>query len=238
MPWYDAQALHIFAPPHEPYGANWVQQILGEVVRPVIAEYPEKVSWLWVTRYSGPYKEDAPPRGYPLPLNFCADGGYRFVVLRLHTPADTRAELQARIIQLAQRAGCFTEPEGWIPYDPIHDLGGDRFIRSDAEPPQRTERARLTALFVDATIRLMLHSLSQDEHGRWSTEPNMLPKENPKGSFFESVRHLFCNATGVPTTVLLGGNWSSLQVATYWMHPLVLAGQQLRPFDVEVAINY
>lgn len=239
MSWYDAQALHIYAPPDEPFGRNWVEQILGEVVKPIIQKYGEHVPWVWGTRYSNTYKEDDPPRGYPLPDAFHADGRYRFIVLRLHAPPEIRADLHSESIEMAQSAGCFTEPDGWVPYDPVHDLGGDRFIRNDASLEDRRQRARLVASFVDATIRLMLDSLTYDEAGKWNLEPNMLPKENRKGSFFESVHHLFCNATGVPTTILLGGKCSSLQIKTYWMKkPIVCAGDETREFKVEVPIKY
>jgi hypothetical protein len=236
--WEDAQALHIFAPPREPFSENWVEQILGDVVKPIIAEFDDAISWIWVTRYAGPHQADNPPVGISIPQEFHANGFFRFVVFRLHVNSDTREAVQTKTIQLLQNAGCFSDPRGWIQYDPIEDVGGDRFIRNDAERTERTERARLIISFVDLTIRLMLHSLSKDESDHWVTEPNMIPDQNPKGSMFESVRHLFCNATGVPTTVLLAGEWTSLQVGTYWMHPLFITGDKLKQYSLEVPINY
>ena len=238
MSWADAQALHIFVPPQEPFRENWVEQILGNVVKPVIAEYNDVISWIWVTRYAGPYTNDSPPVGITIPQEFHANGSYRFIVLRLHVNPDIREAVQTKIIELTQNAGCFSDPRGWIQYNPIEDVGGDRFIRNDAELSERTERARLIVSFVDITIRLMLHSLSKDESGHWVTEPNMIPQQNPKGSMFESIRHLFCNATAVPTTVLLAGDWKSLQLGTYWMQPLSITGNPLRQYTLEVQINY
>ena len=238
MSWDDAQALHIFAPPREPFRENWVEQILGDVVKPIIAEYDNAISWIWVTRYAGPYIADNPPVGVPIPQEFHTDGYYRFVVLRLHVSSDFREVVHMKTIELVQNAGCFSAPLGWIHYDPIEDVGGDRFIRNDAALPDRTERARLIISFVDTTIRLMLHSLSKDEANRWVIEPNMIPEQNPKGSMFESVRHLFCNATGVPTTILLAGEWTSLQLETYWMQPLSITGNELKQYKLEVPINY
>ena len=238
MSWNDAQALHIFAPSQEPFLKNWVEQILGDVVKPTITDYDDAISWIWVTRYAGPYSEDNLPVGISIPQEFRANGSFRFIVLRLHVNSDSREAIQTRVIELAQDVGCFTDPRGWIQYDPIEDVGGDRFIRNDAELPERTERARLIISFVDITIRLMLHSLTKDETNHWITEPNMIPQQNPKGSLFESIRHLFCNATGVPTTVLLAGEWTSLQLGTYWMQPLSITGDAPKQYTLEVPITY
>lgn len=238
MSWDDSQALHIFAPSREPYKENWVEQILGDIVKPIITEFDDAISWIWVTRYAGPYLDDNLPVGISIPQEFHANDFYRFVVFRLHVNSDFREAVQTKTIELVRNAGCFSDPRGWIQYDPVGDVGGDRFIRNDAERSERTERARLIISFVDITIRLMLHSLSKDEFDRWVIEPNMIPEQNPKGSMFESVRHLFCNATGVPTTVLLAGEWTSLQIGTYWMHPLSITGDKLKQYSLEVPINY
>lgn len=176
--------------------------------------------------------------GISIPQEFRANGGYRYIVFRLHAERDPREAIQGATVDLAQGAGCFTDPRGWIPYDPVQDVGGDRFIRDDAERPERIERARLIITFVDTIIRLMLHALSRDESQRWDIEPNMVPKQNPKGSMFESVRHLFFNATAVPTTVLLAGNWTSLQVGTYWMRPRTVEGEGLQNYTHEVQVTY
>lgn len=237
MTWDNAHTLHIFVPPSEPFMQNWVEQILGEVVRPIIADYDEAISWLWITRYSDIYTEDNLPVGVSIPEEFRANGWYRFVALRFHANSDSREVVQTRTIELAQGAGCFTDPRGWIQYNPIEDVGGDRFIRNNAEVHDRTERARLILRFVDTTIRLMLHSLIKDESDRWVNEPNMILEQNPKGSMFESIRHLFFNATGVPTTVLVAGDWTSLQLGTRWMSALTIAGGQANQY-LEIPITY
>jgi len=90
MSWYDAQELCIYAPRDEPFGKNWVEQILGEVVKPIIQKYGEHVPWVWVTRYSDRYKEDHPPPGGPLPHAFHADGRYRHIIFRLHASPEIR----------------------------------------------------------------------------------------------------------------------------------------------------
>lgn len=50
----------------------------------------------------------------------------------------------------------------------------------------------------------MLDAIQKDAQGRWQLEQNEDKKENPEGSFFQSVHHLFCNATNVPTNATVG----------------------------------
>jgi hypothetical protein len=78
--------------------------------------------------------------------------------------------------------------------------GGDRFIFAEANTTERINRAQKVAYFMDATVRLMLDMLVQTESGIWRFEHNT-HEQNPYGSAFESLHHLFCNATNVPTIV-------------------------------------
>jgi len=238
MTWNELNTLHIFVPSKDPYGKNWVEQVLGTVIKPIVIKYQNHISWLWITRYWNAYNVDKPPRGYALPEQFCIEGKYRYIKFRLHVDADVRDKLHQEVIQLAEREKCFTEPNGWIAYHPIEDLGSNRFIRADASAEERSQRAKLIAYFMDATIRLMLDSLSCDDSSKWSLEPNALKEQNRNGSFFESVHHLFCNATGVPTTVLVGGKWSSLNIGTYWMNPIVLHGNEEQKKIIELPVLY
>ena len=54
---------------------------------------------------------------------------------------------------------------------------------------------------------LMFHQLVPEGHGfRLETNDD---KENPHGKTTESVHHMFCNLSDVPTTVLLGTHWNT-----------------------------
>jgi hypothetical protein len=46
----------------------------------------------------------------------------------------------------------------------------------------------------------MLASIQKNDQGQWHLEPNE-HEQNPEKSFFQSIHHLFCNATEVPTFV-------------------------------------
>jgi hypothetical protein len=214
------QALHIYVPLEQPYGDNWVEQVLGEVVRPVYEQFKGEIEWMWITRYSGSYDHNTPPPyGDALPDRYRSNGYYRFVLFRANVSSTTNAAFQRQVIEHAEQAVCFVEP-GWVDYDIVKDLGSDRFIRADADQEERATRADLIAQFINATVKVMLDMLAVDESGRWMWEPSV-HEQNPNGSVFESVHHLFCNATNVPTTVLLGLHNHQLQVETFWQHGLV-----------------
>src|SRR5690348_16691255 len=126
MPWRDAQALHIFAPPQDPYGENWVEQMLGTIIQPVYQQFSDTIRWMWVTRYAAQYDNNAPPLGYPIPDLFQADGRYRFIVFRISAESQLQQEIQSQAIRRASDSGCFTDPRGWVDYDVVADLGSNR----------------------------------------------------------------------------------------------------------------
>lgn len=228
MPWRDAQALHIYVPTEEPYGSNWVEQVLGEVIRPIFEQHKKGIRWLWVGRYMGPYNEEKPPPPYDdgsppppggyIPERYRSDGNYRFVLFRISARRKYKQTLLGQTLHWAKGADCWAYPPGWKEYDVVQNLGihEDRFIQAGADPKKRANRAKLIAYFMDATAKLRLDSLVQDAQGRWSIEGNSNHEENPNGSFFESVHHLFCNATRAPTTVLLSAKSNQLTLGTFW----------------------
>ena len=220
MPWRDAYALHIYVPNNTPYDPdNWVDQVLGEVIHPIYTEFQEEIRWMWVTRYAKPYDPAAPPSGVPnqLPDRFILNGNYRHVLFRVSVQETVRQRLHQQSLELSTQAGCFIDG-GWSEWDIVASPGGlgtDRFVKPDATPEERATRAYLVVNFVDATVKLMLDSLIRDDDGRWRLEPNQ-HNLNPYHSFFESVRHLFANATQVPNRVFLSIQDGYLYVGTVY----------------------
>jgi len=216
MPWRDAHTLHIFVPQHSLYQFNWVEQILGSIVRPLYERFNSQIRWMWVTRYSGPYDSNNPPQGYTLPDNYLVVGrDYRFIAFRLSVEDSVKLEIHRLGLDLAQEAGCYA-PE-WVHYDTIGDLGSNRFIFPEADETSHAERAHLILNFMDSIITLMLNALTKTESGSWILEPN-ISDQNPNQSLFESIHHLFCNATGVPTEIFLSRQSDNIQIATHWMN--------------------
>ena len=86
------------------------------------------------------------------------------------------------------------------------------------------------ARLVDSVVRLHLDSIVSDQAGKWALESNNDKKENPMGSFFESVHHLMCNSSGVPTSVLLRVRSGMILLATDWMREAnrILIGSEFK----------
>lgn len=217
MSWQGGHTLHTFAPFAPTFGTdNWVYQILGSIVLPIYRRYKEEINWIWVTRYIEP-KDSNPNVSYPDNSPFVnSERLCRYVALRMSVRENLEQIVLNEALELARIANCHTDARGWLPYDVVSDLGKNRFIHSEATQEERIRRARLVMSFMDATVKLMLDSIVQIQEGKWELESNT-DTQNPKGSFFESIRHLFANATGVPTTVLLGRNTNWMHVRTYWM---------------------
>jgi hypothetical protein len=98
--------------------------------------------------------------------------------------------MRERLIELCASNGLHLRITPW---DIVSDLGSDRFAHPDSDDIARAHRAELVALFVDATVKLMLDSMVE-ENGQWRLE-TWQHRENHSGSFFDSMHHMFCNLT-------------------------------------------
>lgn len=210
-------ALNIFAPNQENYGGNWVEQILGEVIRPIFLNYENNINWIWITRYRNIYDENSPPLGRPVPLDYIGNNMFRYIILRLSLDEASQEEIHNSLIDLLEDSHCICIPNEWSPYDVVNYLGSNRFIRQDSNQNDREQRALLIAQFIDSVIRLKLNSLTRTQDGIWGLETNSDNNQNPNGSFFESIHHLFCNSTRVPTTILMARDRNRFLLRTFWM---------------------
>lgn len=142
MPWNDAYEIPIVpsgAQAHE----NWVEQLLGAIVKPLVSEFQTGVRWLWVTRYV----HFEPPPGITLvPSEFLYDGMHRYILFRCSVEESIRAALQARTIQHVTSIGGYSDPIGWSAYDVVGDLGSDRFVHERATAVERQANSVLSGL--------------------------------------------------------------------------------------------
>ncbi len=83
----------------------------------------------------------------------------------------------------------------------VKDLGWERFCPQDFTDTQKQARAELILTLMHATCQLVLSCLRGTPGDYWGIEPNSQKGLNPEGSVFESLHHLFCNSTRVPTPV-------------------------------------
>lgn len=204
-------AYHIFAPVH--WRENWVEQILGEVIAPVWEVRRGSLDWVWVTRYVEPLESTllatTPPdetRG--IPDDFVDSQRLtRRVIFR--AAGDNAAVVRKGLLGLSEKTGCHVRITLW---DIVEDLGSDRFIQSNATIEQRMQRADLVGRFVDAGCQLMFDAVTLDHNSQWTLERNT-HQQNPTGSFFFSVHHLFCNLTNlqIPVQVMVKTHFSGAE---------------------------
>jgi hypothetical protein len=81
------------------------------------------------------------------------------------------------------------------------DLGSDRFRPRDYTPEKQLERAIKALVVLHSICDLVIHGLQVTQDGHFFVEGNDNAQQNPDGSFFQSIHHLFCNITQVPTSV-------------------------------------
>ncbi len=196
MTWRDVQALHIYFPPHRLH-AHWGNEIIGKVIKPIVEGYA--IRWLWITRYLQAVA-DTPHLSIPLDYQFVTPDAPNvprnaFILFRLSI--ENKAA-QQRTVEVARTAGYHVLD--WTDYDVVDDLGKNRFIHADASDVERVERAYQIAMFMSTAATLLVYSLKED-NGEWQIEANSDKTNNPDGSFFQSVHHLFCNTTEVPLSV-------------------------------------
>jgi len=96
------------------------------------------------------------------------------------------------------------DPEEHHEFDIIEDLSGPRFLGDNEQNRDRNIRGNLLFDFLHTASRLTLAQLSHlDNAGYWQIEKNSDHVNNHFGSSLESMHHLFCNLSSVPTAVVL-----------------------------------
>ena len=205
----------IFVPNAAPFAEeNWYETLLGKIISPLTSGTPT-LDWWWCLKYDEPVgQSDGDCDITAIPNTFrLQDGNYRSVRLRFAIPVADQADFENRGNALITGAACAVSD--WRPYDLVKDLGGDRFVGEDRDTARRQERAESITLLLHHLSAVVLHSLIRDGNGfRFERNDNV---ENPNGSSFESLHHLFCNITSVPTFVSL-----LLGAQTEWMPSPVL----------------
>ena len=192
---------------------GWWDTLIGTVFRPVTEEFEDSLEWFWFSRYACDdnldsndcdissipveYKQPLQPGGVPYHRSM----RFRFCLAN-----------QARLEQFERRAGELIGQRGYRvsdfrEYDFVRDTGGDRLLGIENRQAGRAERrAVLTTRFYSAISRFVIDALvGPDEKGRFRMESND-DSNNPNGSTFESLLHLFCNITSVPTRLYVHRN--------------------------------
>lgn len=103
----------------------------------------------------------------------------------------------------------------------VADLGCDRFLSTKLEDRKAEDRALLVLRLLHSVSDLICDAIRKGDDGYWRIEPSD-SQENPEGSIFQSLHHLFCNMTQVPLLAYLS-------IQTDWMD---------RPSGGKVPIRY
>jgi len=206
----------IFVPYQIPFDSEfWAETVVGGVIVPSIKEFPE-LEWFWFSRYDCPADVDsadcdigAIPDGFINPQTKT----FRSIRFRYSLPDSTSDNFEKSCRTYLGQLNCWISD--FRDYNFIGDLGGDRHLGGERSQDRRLRRAQLIAELYCLISRLIMDALiGPDEYGRFRLEKND-SRENPLGSSFESIHHLFCNITNVPLRIL----FSNVSIGTDWSMP-------------------
>lgn len=223
----------IYAPKFPPYDdARWAETMMARIIDPLTSD--DGLEWFWFTQYASVSPEFADSDGTNAPVGFFDGQICRSLRFRFEVDDSRREDFLAKAVALIDRERCWIAD--WRPYDES-ELGGDRFLGEDRGDARRKRRLALVLDYTQCVSRLALHSLiPADDQGRFRYETNDNP-QNPHGSSFFSLHHLFCNPTEVLLTVLVSSDGSNLACGTRQYPPAVLTESPTLPF-VEFRVRF
>jgi hypothetical protein len=187
---------------------DWAETLIGRVFRPLTTEFADPLDWFWFSRYGGPaddsgdcdvsrisedYKRPPAPGGTP----FHRSMRFRFKI----SDRDTATAFESRAEELIRGGGY--RISDFRDYEFVGDTGNNRFLGVENRGAGRAEqRAQAVTSFYHVVSILVMDALvGPGQAGRFRMETNDELRENPRGSTFQSLLHLFCNITNAPTDV-------------------------------------
>ena len=186
---------------------DWAETLIGRIFRPLSDDFSDVLEWFWFSRYVSPADESGNcdieliPTEYKQPLQVGGEPLHRSIRFRFKIADDQQEAFEQRASELIEQGTyCITDFRN---YDYVTDTGSNRFLGVENRQPGRAEqRAELAVNFYWGVSRLVIDALvGPNENGRFKLETNDDLQQNPRGSTFQSLLHLFCNITSVPTDV-------------------------------------
>ncbi len=185
---------------------DWAETLIGKVFCPLVDEFSDNLEWFWFSRYASVNGDIDDCDFNQIPEDFLlhqqdSKKYHRSMRFRFSIPNDKQVVFEKRAHVIIQNEGYYISDIR--DYDHVKDLAQDRFLGNENRRPQnRGQRAILVAYLFCAIARLVIDALvGPDGKGRFRMERNDVHSENPKDSSFQSLHHLFCNITNVPTDV-------------------------------------
>jgi hypothetical protein len=182
---------------------DWAETLIGRVFGPLTAEFAASLQWCWFPRYVSPADESGDCEIAQIPAEYKEGGLHRSMRFRFSIADADQASFERRGQELVSSNGY--QVFDFRAYDHVADRGNNRFLGTEYRHDGRNElRALLITHFFMAVSRLTIDALvGPSEQGRFRLESNDDQLQNPRGSTFQSLLHLFCNITNVPTDVYL-----------------------------------
>lgn len=179
------------------------------VFTPLTNEFAAALEWFWFSRYvlraddSADCDIAAIPDEFKQPLDPGGNPIHRSMRFRFKVSEDQQGQFERRASELIAASGY--RISDFRAYDAVGDTGSDRFLGVENRGEgRRGQRAALVTDLYCAIARLVIDALvGPDEQGRFRLEINDDNLSNPRASTFQSIHHLFCNITDVPTDVYL-----------------------------------
>ena len=196
----------VFVRSDEPQG-DWAETLIGRVFRPLTKEFADALGWFWFSRYadhaddSGDCDVSLIPDDYKRPLDPGGIPFHRSMRFRFKVTDGPWEAFEQRAAELIDEGGY--RVSDFRDYDFVRDTGSNRFLGVENRQPGRAEqRGILATTFYWITSKLVIDALvGPDAQGRFRMERNDDLAQNPRGSTFQSLLHLYCNITNVPTDV-------------------------------------
>lgn len=179
---------------HSYFHDRWVETIVGNVIQPITVLIGQRR--FWFSRYE--------------------NNGNRHMLFRFET--DNFLVVKESIDEVIASAGLV--PDNGI-YDLEGDLGSNRFAKSRSMPSDRLRRAGLVFNYLHSICSLFIDNLVLADPASNQYELDQCSdQQNPLGSVFESLHHLFCNITEVPLEVIVikRNNTTSIMSYLYYTH--------------------
>ena len=186
---------------------DWAETLIGRLFRPLAAEFAADLDWFWFSRYGAPADDsgdcdiDLIPTEYKRPLEPGGAEIHRSMRFRYAIADEQQESFEQRALQLIMEHSY--RISDFRSYDFVGDTGNSRFLGNENRLPGRAQqRALLVTQLYMAISQLVIDALvGPDKDGRYRAETNDDAVQNPAGSTFQSLHHLFCNITNVPTDV-------------------------------------
>jgi hypothetical protein len=187
---------------------HWYETLLGYLIKPIVNEFRENLSWFWYSRYLqhiGDPNEDRDdcnlellPEIYKLPNSFVEKPFHRSIRFRFEIDDDYESsfttKLRKAIIEFCYAVSDIRD------FDPITDLGGDRFCNDRMSLDQRSLRADYITQYLYYISQIYLDTLiGPNSEGYFYTE--FESTNNIFNTPIGVLHHLFCNITQYPEVV-------------------------------------